>query len=435
MEINYNEQKSKRVKLQIETFFMAYMFWMTVHMQREFWAMSKKAMISSDMNLAFFGSLDTALFMSYSIFQFFNGSIGDIFDKRMVLASSYLIQAFCFFMVGLAGSYHWQSSLYFHFFFVIIGITQSIVFPCLVAVVGGWFAKTSRGLITGGWGTSTNFGNIVGIQLAAKLVTHGEWQNLMYTITSIFVINAVLISTVFKPSPEEEGIIIEVVQEQQAVAQIDTLNESEVEEPAAEKKTVNFREAFMIPGVLQYGISFFCVKFAVYALLLWLPLFLGQELEYDDSQIANIATCYEIGNLFGGVTLGFISDWFYAKRSPVGFVAILISFAICIGLTFSYKVIQPVTLGFSLFILGILLGGMHHILCVTCSADLGAHKQATSSVTGIIDGMGSLGTAIGQFIIGHSVTSWGWKNGYLMIISFVIALTLIPMGKMMRKEL
>ena len=95
----------------------------------------------------------------------------------------------------------------------------------------------------------------------------------------------------------------------------------------------------MIPGVLQYGISFFCVKFAVYALLLWLPLFLGQELEYDDSQIANIATCYEIGNLFGGVTLGFISDWFYAKRSPVGFVAILISFAICIGLTFSYKVI------------------------------------------------------------------------------------------------
>jgi sugar phosphate permease len=56
-------------------------------------------------------------------------------------------------------------------------------------------------------------------------------------------------------------------------------------------------------------------------------------------------------------------------------------------------------------------------------------------VTGIIDGMGSLGTAVGQFIIGHSVTQFGWKYGYLAIISGVILLTLIPMGKMMIKEL
>ena len=56
-------------------------------------------------------------------------------------------------------------------------------------------------------------------------------------------------------------------------------------------------------------------------------------------------------------------------------------------------------------------------------------------MTGIIDGMGSLGTAVGQFIIGHSVTYFGWKYGYLAIISGVILLTLIPMGKMMVKEL
>jgi MFS transporter, OPA family, solute carrier family 37 (glycerol-3-phosphate transporter), member 3 len=76
-----------------------------------------------------------------------------------------------------------------------------------VAIIGSWFAKSSRGLITGGWGTSTNFGNIIGIQVAAIILKHNEWQTLMYTITCLFVLNSVVILTIFRPSPGE--IIIE----------------------------------------------------------------------------------------------------------------------------------------------------------------------------------------------------------------------------------
>jgi sugar phosphate permease len=91
------------------------------------------------------------------------------------------------------------------------------------------------------------------------------------------------------------------------------------------------------------------------------------------------------------------------------------------------------------FFHGMLLGGLHHLLCVTCPADLGtktkkAGKSSTSAVTGIIDGMGSLGTAIGQFIIGYSVTSLGWKHGYLMIISTITVLTLIPLIDLQRRS-
>jgi MFS transporter, OPA family, solute carrier family 37 (glycerol-3-phosphate transporter), member 3 len=93
------------------------------------------------------------------------------------------------------------------------------------------------------------------------------------------------------------------------------------------------------------------------------------------------------------------------------------------------------TLGASFFFLGLLLGGLHHLISGTCTADLGSQIKATSSVTGIIDGMGSLGAAIGQFIIGHTVTSFGWSYGYLLIISMVLFLTHIPMGRMMAREL
>jgi len=77
---------------------------------------------------------------------------------------------------------------------------------------------------------------------------------------------------------------------------------------------------------------------------------------------------------------------------------------------------------------------------VTCSADLGQqqsisnNKKATSTVTGIIDGMGSLGTSVGQLIIGITAEKFGWKYGYLMIISFFIFLTLIPLSGLFVKD-
>jgi sugar phosphate permease len=74
--------------------------------------------------------------------------------------------------------------------------------------------------------------------------------------------------------------------------------------------------------------------------MLWMPLFLGEELGYENSEIANVASAYEIGNMFGGIFLGFLSDRCYSKRSPIGCIALIISFVICLTLSFRYKDIQ-----------------------------------------------------------------------------------------------
>ena len=59
--------------------------------------MSKKAIHQNDpeakngMTMGFFGTLETCLFFSYSIFQFCSGSIGDNFNKKTVLVISFII--------------------------------------------------------------------------------------------------------------------------------------------------------------------------------------------------------------------------------------------------------------------------------------------------------------------------------------------------------
>ena len=106
--------------------------------------------------------------------------------------------------------------------------------------------------------------------------------------------------------------------------------------------------------------------------------------------------------------------------------------------TFGYKEASYSRFVASLFILGMLLGGLHHLLCITCTSDLGQsqmlrqNKKATSTVTGIIDGLGSLGTAIGQSVIGYLAQTYGWKYGFLLVISIAILMTLLPLSGVLR---
>jgi sugar phosphate permease len=41
--------------------------------------------------MKYFGSIDTALYQTYSCAQFFSGALGDAYSKRVVLAISFII--------------------------------------------------------------------------------------------------------------------------------------------------------------------------------------------------------------------------------------------------------------------------------------------------------------------------------------------------------
>lgn len=54
------------------------------------------------MGLEMLGHLDSTLFVTYSLSQFLTGYIGDQFDKKKILMTSYLVQAVGFAAIGLA---------------------------------------------------------------------------------------------------------------------------------------------------------------------------------------------------------------------------------------------------------------------------------------------------------------------------------------------
>ena len=129
-----------------------------------------------------------------------------------------------------------------------------------------------------------------------------------------------------------------------------------------------------------------------------MPLFLTEELGYENNRIANVQSIYEVGTVIGAIVLGYLSDKLYSRRSPIGMLSILVSTIVSFTITFKYKELSSGMFTTLMFFLGFFIGSLHHLICMTATADLGRQqkgKRATSTITGIIDGIGTTGSGLG----------------------------------------
>ena len=199
--------------------------------------------------------------------------------------------------------------------FGIVAASQSVVVSCIVGTVGAWTKRSSRGVLMGIWSTCGAVGNIVGLQVASLVLGRheGQWQRLQYVIAATFFALAVVILIAFVSEPREVAINMEedhisVASNTASILNDSVLNSQDdrifssgrrnrgqrrrrtvaplslVSQPSIEDASnprIGFCEAFKTPNVVYWGLCFFCIKFAVYSLLLWMPLFLDQELDYE----------------------------------------------------------------------------------------------------------------------------------------------------------
>jgi MFS transporter, OPA family, solute carrier family 37 (glycerol-3-phosphate transporter), member 3 len=207
-------------------------------------------------------------------------------------------------------------------------------------------------------------------------------------------------------------------------------------------KPISFFEAWALPGVILYSSAFFCTKMAVYCLLLQLPMYLHEVLKYDDGRIANVQTTIDIGGILGSILLGLVSDKMYGKRSPVAFVAVSASMGMMYYLSIIAEQggIPTGTLFVLMFLIGFFISGLANMIGSACAADLGkqpalkGNHRAVSTVTGIIDGSGSMGTAVGSFASGLLEKRYGWAKGYFLFMAIDISVALIPVVVIAYKE-
>jgi sugar phosphate permease len=174
-----------------------------------------------------------------------------------------------------------------------------------------------------------------------------------------------------------------------------------------------------------------------------LPVILSSNF---DSATANlISALYSFGMMPGGIVCGFVSDLYGGRRACVCATMMMILVPLLLLLAYEMDDMPVDVLLIVLCLMGCLVGGPNNIITSAVAADLAddpsirGSSKALGTVTGIINGSGSVTAAFGQMAI-PILAAWGSADGvnYRYVWFFLIFCTIVGtalLGPKIYKEL
>eukprot|EP00117_Sycon_ciliatum_P019144 scpid69066/ scgid17453/ Sugar phosphate exchanger 2; Solute carrier family 37 member 2; cAMP-inducible protein 2 len=433
------------------------------------------------------GDLDFVFLLGYAFAMFVSGHIGDRFNLRYFLFAGMLLSGIFTSMLGLAYFFNIHSFAFFVVVQLFGGIVQSTGWPSVVAVMANWFGVGHRGFVMGLWNSHTSLGNIIGAIIPGIWV-HNAW-GWSFIVPGIIIASmaiVVLLFLIVDPTDVDCPPVSKVPEQQPqrqrprgqqhssetAVMPVDHLTISEdseqdallpvlpvsnddvasavTEQPAHATSSrdqpataVSFLSALRIPGVLEYSLCLFFSKFMNYIFLYWMPKYVrdvcvaGHSLSKQHS--AYYSSLFDVGGIIGGAALGYVSD-----RTGASAIPSVIMLLLSIPSLYIFNTYGGDSLGALLGLMaltGALLNGPYSLITTAVAAELGTHEvlgenqKAKATVAAIIDGTGSIGAAIGPYVVGvalqDATNPWPIVINTCMAASLLSALFLV---RVCRKE-
>ncbi|XP_005405480.1 PREDICTED: sugar phosphate exchanger 3 isoform X1 [Chinchilla lanigera] len=399
----------------------------------ETWS-SNRLFPSTEEATLFLGTLDTIFLFSYAVGLFISGIVGDRLNLRWVLSFGMCSSALVVFVFGTLTEWlHFYNKWFYCGLWIVNGLLQSTGWPCVVAVMGNWFGKAGRGVVFGLWSACASVGNILGACLASSVLQYGYEYAFLVTASVQFA-GGIVIFFGLLVSPEEIGLLgierEENLEEDSHRPLINAENEDEYEPsysiPKASDvphvKAISFGQACCLPGVIPYSLAYACLKLVNYSFFFWLPFYLSNNFGWKEAEADKLSIWYDVGGIVGGTLQGFISD-VLQRRAPV----LALSLLLAVGSLVEYsrspnnKSINALLMA----VTGFFIGGPSNMISSAISADLGRQEliqgssEALATVTGIVDGTGSIGAAVGQYLVSLIQDNLGW----MWVFYFFILMT------------
>eukprot|EP01035_Chromulina_nebulosa_P017236 gene17236-22762_t len=393
-------------------------------------------------------AMDSGFMFTYAFGSFITGQLGDRLSPVGVVGVGLLGSTICLLLIifGASTSIIHNVAICSSWFLtcqLLHGAFQATGGPVNTAIMGNWFSSKGRGLIFGLWTCHQYIGDIVAA-IASGFILHAgyDWR---LCIVIPAVVNGAWAFVNFLEVPNKPSDVgLSKAEEENGSSRITTSDQNKTVVVIQERpEAVGFLQAFMLPNVLNYAIAFGFFKLVNYAMFFQLPVILSSHFSPSTSNI--ISSLYSVGMMPGGVVCGWVSDLYGGKRACViaTFMGILCPLLLIFAL---YMDVIPVTLLLALLaLMGCLVGGPNNIITSAVAADLAddpsikGNNKALGTVTGIINGSGSVTAALGQLAI-PILYNWGKEAdvGYRYVWYFLIVCTIVGtslLGSRITKEL
>lgn len=407
------------------------------------------------------GSCDTVYLAFYAFGLFVSGHIADNMSLKCFLAIGMIGSGFMVATIGFAKVLDEHNLWYFYICYAIQGLFQATGWPAVVAVMANWFGKDTRGLVMGIWNSHTSVGNILGSLISGAALSFGmngnDWPAAFYLSGGLIAFMGIIIliflpnhpHDVNLPSVEEEDLKgVEYLEQTDGLLTTEIQGElvgERVSYDETKPTSNNFVRALCIPGVMEFAFALFFAKFVAYMFIYWLPYYLG-HLKFGSDESANLSTAFDIGGIVGGIVAGYVSDRIQ-RRSPVAFVYLVIAIPSLYFYRMFTSEIGDSSIGWNILLMlvcGAFVNGPYALITTAVSADLGAHPSLkgnlslTATVTGIIDGTGSIGASIQGVLIGVvaskcNATGQSWDAVFYLLM-ICCALSAVMLARLVWKD-
>ncbi|CAH8449911.1 unnamed protein product [Schistosoma turkestanicum] len=391
------------------------------------------------------GGLEYIYLFVYAASMILSGFLAERVNLRYFLSIGMFLSGVSTFAFGLASYFEIHHYSYFVFIQVFSGIVQASGWPAVVTLMGNWWGKSRRGLIMGLWNSHTSLGNIIG-SIIAGLYVETNWGASFYLPGFIMMIGALVVYLTVIEHPNM--VTYNCVGSDKTGSQISmsrNIFETNLGGERSDKddlkplisnneaiRPISFIEAILLPNVFTYSLLLFFAKLVSYTFLYWLPNYLTIVEHISAEQAAKFSVLFDVGGIIGGVLIGWFSDSQSngqnlnedEKTIKRRAVACLVMLACAAPLLLAYRFMTYGNSLTSLFVLtccGAAINGPYALVTTAVSADLGTQSalqgraRALATITAIIDGMGSLGAALGPLLTGLLVP-YGWSVVFAMLI-------------------
>lgn len=392
---------------------MTWLAYASYYLGRKGFSAAKHSLKSSGLlDASALGAIDTAYLAAYSLGQFASGVLGDrVGARRLVGYGLLLSSALC----ALFGSL--SSALLLALVFTLNGLVQATGWPGTTRAMAEWTTPENRGSVMGLWSTCYQVGPFLAGPFAGILIARYGWRAAFHVPAAIMAAVALLVLWLVVPGPRPA-----------AMASTTTAEET------AERRLAQ-RAVVRNPVLWSYGASYFFIKFTRYALALWLPFYLSEQLAYDVAKANIVASAFEGGGLLGVIAMGALSDRlklgrvFLSALSLLGLAAALLAAALLVG--------PSTALNVALFaIIGAFLFAPDSILCGAAAQDAGG-RNAAAMATGFVNGVGSIGAFIEGLSVPLLAKRFGWQALFPCLVGMaaLAALCLLPALGVRRRAL